>query len=133
MTLTTDQILEAIDNMTVKDLHALVKALEAKYGVSAQPAVTVTAPAAGAPAGAGAAVTGAPAAAPTTVKVVLKSSGQQKVQLIKKIKDITGKGLKECKELVDKLPAVIKEGLSQEEASQLKKDLEQLGAEVELQ
>ncbi len=128
-TMTAEQILEAIDGMTVKDLHALVKALEEKYGVSAQAAVAVAAvPAAGAPAGGA-----APAAAPTTVKVVLKNAGQQKVQLIKKIKDITGKGLKECKELVDALPAVVKDGLSPEEANQLKAQLEQLGAEVELQ
>ncbi len=127
--MTTEEILEAIDNMTVKDLHALVKALEEKYGVSAQAAVAV-APAAGA------AATGAAAeaaAAPTTVKVVLKNAGQQKVQVIKKVKDITGKGLKESKELVDKLPAVIKEGISPEEAEQLKAQLEEVGAEVEIQ
>jgi large subunit ribosomal protein L7/L12 len=125
--MTTEEILEAIDNMTVKDLHALVKALEEKYGVSAQAAVAV-APAAGAAAGAA-----AEAAAPTTVKVVLKNAGQQKVQVIKKVKDITGKGLKESKELVDKLPAVIKEGISPEEAEQLKAQLEEVGAEVEIQ
>jgi large subunit ribosomal protein L7/L12 len=124
--MTTDQILEAIDSMTVKDLHALVKALEEKYGVSAQAAVTV---AAGAPA-AGA---GAAAAAPSLAKVILKNAGQQKVQLIKKIKDITGMGLKECKELVDKLPAVVKQGISPEEATQIKAQLEEMGAEVELQ
>ncbi len=125
--MTTEEILEAIDNMTVKDLHALVKALEEKYGVSAQATVAV-APAAGAAAGAA-----AEAAAPTTVKVVLKNAGQQKVQVIKKVKDITGKGLKESKELVDKLPAVIKEGISPEEAEQLKAQLEEVGAEVEIQ
>ena len=125
--MTTEQILEAVDSMKVKDLHALVKALEEKYGVSAQAAVAVAvgAPAAGAAGGA--------AAAATTAKVVLKNSGQQKVQLIKKIKDITGMGLKECKELVDKLPAVVKQGLSPEEALQVKAQLEEMGAEVELQ
>jgi large subunit ribosomal protein L7/L12 len=126
--MTTEQILEAVDSMTVKDLHALVKALEEKYGVSAQAAVAVV----GAPA-AGAAAGGAQAAAPATVKVMLKTTGQQKVQLIKKIKDITGKGLKECKELVDALPAVVKEGISPEEATQIKAQLEEMGAEVELQ
>ena len=125
--MTTEQILEAVDGMTVKDLHALVKALEEKYGVSAQAAVAV---AVGAPAG-GAAAGGA--AAPSTAKVILKNSGQQKVQLIKKVKDITGKGLKECKELVDALPAVVKEGISPEEALQIKAQLEEMGAEVELQ
>jgi len=128
--MTPEEILEAIDQMTVKDLHSLVKALEEKYGVSAQAAVAV-APA-GAPAAGGAAPAEA-AAAPTTLKVVLKNAGQQKVQLIKKIKEITGKGLKECKELVDNLPAVVKEGLSEEEANQLKSQLEEVGAEVELQ
>lgn len=128
--MTTEEILEAIDNMTVKDLHALVKALEEKYGVSAQAAVAVAA-APGAAPGAGAA--GAEAAAPTSVKVVLKNAGQQKVQVIKKVKEITGKGLKECKELVDNLPAVLKEGISPEEAEQLKAQLQELGAEVEVQ
>lgn len=127
--MTTEQILEAVDHMTVKDLHALVKALEEKYGVSAQAAVAV---AVGAPA-AGGAQGGATAAAPSMAKVVLKNAGQQKVQLIKKIKDITGMGLKECKELVDKLPAVVKQGISPEEATQIKAQLEEMGAEVELQ
>lgn len=126
--MTTEQILEAVDSMKVKDLHALVKALEEKYGVSAQAAVAV---AVGAPAGGAAG--GTATAAATTAKVVLKNAGQQKVQLIKKIKDITGMGLKECKELVDKLPAVVKQGLSPEEATQMKAQLEEIGAEVELQ
>ncbi len=125
--MTTEEILETIDSMTVKDLHALVKALEEKYDVSAQAAVAV-APVAGAAAGAG-----AEAAAPTAVKVMLTNAGQTKVQVIKKIKEITGKGLKECKELADNLPAVIKEGISPEEADQLKSQLEELGAEVEIQ
>ena len=127
--MTTEEILEAIDNMTVKDLHALVKALEEKYGVSAQAAVAVAAPGAAPAAGAA----GAEAAAPTSVKVVLTNAGQQKVQVIKKVKEITGKGLKECKELVDNLPAVLKEGISPEEAEQLKAQLQELGAEVEVQ
>ncbi|MBI1730630.1 50S ribosomal protein L7/L12 [Candidatus Acetothermia bacterium] len=123
--MTSTQILDAIDTMTVKDLHALVKALEEKYGVSAQAAVAVAAaPAAGGEAAAG---------GKTTLKVVLKNAGQQKVQLIKTIKDITGKGLKESKELVDKLPAVVKDGLSEDEAIQLKKKIEESGGEVELQ
>ena len=126
--MTAEDILEAIDNMTVKDLHALVKALEEKYGVSAQAAVAVAA----AP-GAAAGAAGAEAAAPSTVKVVLTNAGQQKVQVIKKVKEITGKGLKECKELVDNLPAVLKEGISPEEAEQLKSQLQELGAEVEVQ
>lgn len=128
--MTTEEILEAIDEMTVKDLHSLVKALEEKYGVSAQAAVAVAPTSAGAAAGAAGAEA---AAAPAALKVVLVNAGQQKVQLIKKIKEITGKGLKECKELADNLPAVVKEGLSEEEANQLKSQLEEVGAEVELQ
>lgn len=127
--MTAEEILEAIDNMTVKDLHALVKALEEKYGVTAQAAVAVAA----APGAAAGAAAGAEAAAPSTVKVVLTNAGQQKVQVIKKVKEITGKGLKECKELVDNLPAVLKEGISPEEAEQLKSQLQELGAEVEVQ
>ncbi len=124
--MTSTQILDAIDTMTVKDLHALVKALEEKYGVSAQAAVAVAA----APAAGGGE---AAAAGKTALKVVLKNAGQQKVQLIKVIKDITGKGLKESKDLVDKLPAVVKDGLSEDEAMQIKKKIEESGGEVELQ
>jgi len=68
----------------------------------------------------------------STVDVVVTNAGQQKIQLIKAVKEITGKGLKECKELVDKLPAVIKAGVSPDEAEELKKKLEAAGAEVEL-
>lgn len=124
--MTTDQILEAIDEMQVKDLYALVKALEEKYEVSAQAAVAVAV----APAGAAADDGGGGAAA---MKVVLTSPGQQKVQLIKKIKEITGKGLKECKELVDNLPAVLGENMPEDEAMQLKSQIEEAGGEVELQ
>lgn len=129
--MTKEEILELIDKMTVKELAELVEAIEERYGVSAQ----AVAPVATAPAP-GAAAPGAEAPAveeKTAFKVVLKSPGQQKVQLIKKIKEITGKGLKESKELVDNLPAVVKEGLSEEEANKLKEELQALGAEVELQ
>ena len=127
--MTKEEILETIDKMTVKELAELVEALEERYGVSAQavaPVAVAAAPGAGAPAA-------APAEEKTTFKVVLKSPGQQKVQLIKKVKEVTGKGLKESKELVDNLPAVIKDGLSEEEAQKLKEELEAVGAEVELQ
>lgn len=125
--MTNEQILEAIDKMTVKDLADLVAALKEKYGVTAVAAPVM------APSGAQVAST-ATAAAPekTTLSVVLKSAGQQKVQLIKKIKEITGKGLKECKDLVDKLPAVVKDGLDDEEAKRIAAQLTELGAEVEL-
>jgi len=123
-----EEILETIDGMTVRELAELVEAIEERYNVSAQAAVAPVAVAAGA---------GAPGAAPaeekTAFKVVLKSPGQQKVQLIKLVKELTGKGLKESKALVDELPAVIKEGLDEEEANSLKARLEEVGAEVELQ
>jgi len=126
-TMTKDDILEAIDEMTVKDLHALVKDLEEKYDVSAQAAVAA-APAAGG----GAAEGGEEEAAASTVTVKLTNAGQQKVQLIKKVKEITGKGLKECKELVDDLPATIKEGIDEDEAQSVREQLEEYGAEVDI-
>ena len=124
--MTKEEILQAIEEMSVKELAELVSAIEERFGVSAQAAVPVAvaaAPQAGAEAG---------AEEKSTVDVVLTSAGQQKIQVIKAVKEITGKGLKECKELVDKLPAVIKEGVSPDEAEELKKKLEAAGAEVEL-
>ncbi len=123
--MTKEEILQAIEEMSVKELAELVAAIEERFGVSAQAAVPV-------------AVAAAPgAAAPAveekkTVDVVLTSVGQQKIQVIKAVKEITGKGLKEAKELVDKLPAVIKSGLEPEEAEEIKKKLEAAGAEVEI-
>ncbi|MFB6285873.1 MAG: 50S ribosomal protein L7/L12 [Candidatus Bipolaricaulia bacterium] len=127
-TMSKDDILEAIDEMTVKDLHALVKDLEEKYDVSAQAAVAA-APAAG---GGTAAEGGEEEAAASTVDVKLTNAGQQKVQLIKKVKEITGKGLKECKELADDLPATIKEGVDEDEAQNIREQLEEYGAEVDI-
>jgi len=125
--MTKEQILEAIDQMTVKDLADLVAAMKEKYGVTAVAAAPIMAPG-------GAGTIGTATAAPekTTLSVVLKGAGQQKVQLIKKVKEITGKGLKECKDLVDKLPAVVKDGLDDEEAKRIAAQLTELGAEVEL-
>ncbi len=124
--MTKEEILQAIEEMSVKELAELVAAIEERFGVSAQAAVPVAvaaAPAAGA----------APAAEEkSTVDVVLTAVGQQKIQVIKAVKEITGKGLKEAKELVDKLPAVIKSGVDPEEAEEIKKKLESAGAEVEL-
>lgn len=125
-TMTKEDILEAIDEMTVKDLHSLVKDLEEKYDVSAQAAV------AAAPAAAGDAGGGEEEAVASTVTVKLTNAGQQKVQLIKKVKEITGKGLKECKELVDDLPATIKEGIDEDEAQSVREQLEEYGAEVDI-
>lgn len=125
--MTKEEILQAIEEMSVKELAELVAAIEERFGVSAQAAVPVAV--AAAPAG------GAQAAAEeekSTVDVVLTSVGQQKIQVIKAVKEITGKGLKESKELVDKLPAVIKAGAAPDEAEEIKKKLEAVGAEVEL-
>ncbi|MCD5408462.1 50S ribosomal protein L7/L12 [Candidatus Bipolaricaulota bacterium] len=124
--MTKEEILQAIEEMSVKELAELVSAIEERFGVSAQAAVPVAvaaAPQAGAEAG---------AEEKSTVDVVITSAGQQKIQLIKVVKEITGKGLKECKELVDKLPAAVEEGVSPDEAEELKKKLEAAGAEVEL-
>ncbi len=123
--MTKEEFLQAIEEMTVRDLAELVSAIEERFGVSSQVATPV------------AVATAAPAAdtgaqAKSTVDVVLTNAGQQKIQLIKVVKDITGKGLKECKDLVDKLPAVIKAGVSPEEADDVQKKLVAAGAEVEL-
>jgi len=125
--MTKDEILDAIDAMTVKDLHELVKSLEEKYDVKAAMPAMMTMSAAGS-----SSATATLTAEKTSFKVMLKNAGQQKIQLIKVVKELTGKGLKECKDLVDKLPAAIKEGLNEEEAAKIKSQLEQAGAEVEL-
>lgn len=119
------EILEAIETMTVKDLADLVEMIEERFNVSAAMAapVAVAAPGGG----------DESAAAVEEYKVVLTSAGQKKIQVIKEIKEITGKGLKDCKELVDKLPAMIKDNVGPDEAATLKEKLEAAGAEVELQ
>jgi len=121
-----EDILSTVENMTVLELSELVKALEDKFGVSAQ-AMVAAAPAAGA-ATAGA----APAEEKSEYDVELKSPGQKKIEVIKAVRQITSLGLKEAKELVDKAPNVVKEKVSQEEAEKIKKQLEDAGAEVEL-
>ncbi len=120
-----EKLLEQIDQMSVRDLVDLVEDIENRYNVSASAAVAVAAaPAAGG--GGGEADAGS-----STVSLVLKSAGQQKVQVIKKVKEITGKGLKESKELVDGAPSPVKEGISVDEANSIKAQLEDVGAEVE--
>jgi len=121
-----DEILQEIENMAVKDLADLVEMIEDRFNVSAAmmaPVAVAAAP--GAAEGGGAAT--------EEYKIVLTSPGQKKIQVIKEIKEITGKGLKECKELVDNLPAVIKDNVGADEASSIKEKLETAGAEVELQ
>ena len=125
MALSNEDILNAIAEMSVMDVVALVSAMEEKFGVSAQAAVAVAA----APAGGGDA---AAAEEQTEFDVVLSSIGEKKVNVIKAVRAITGLGLKEAKELVDGAPKAVKEGVSKDEAEALKKQLEEAGAEVEL-
>lgn len=127
--MTIDEIIQAIEQMTVSELAELVKKLEDKFGVTAAAPVAVAAPVAGS-AGAGAA-----AEEKTEFDVVLKSFGQNKIQVIKVVREITSLGLKEAKDLVEKAgtpDAVIKSGVTKEEAEEIKKKLEEVGAEVEL-
>ncbi len=116
------KMLEEIDSLTVVELSELVKGIEEKYGVSA---AAVAAPAAG-----GAAV--AAAEEKTSFDVVLKEAGANKIPVIKVVRDATGLGLKEAKDLVDGAPKTIKEGVSKEEAEELKAKFEEAGATVEL-
>lgn len=120
--MTQEQIIEAVEKMTVLELNTLVKTIEEKWGVSAA-AVAV---AAGAGAGAGA------GEEKTSFNVQLVDSGAQKVQVIKAVKDALGLGLKEAKDLVDAAPAMLKEGMKKEDAEALKKTIEAAGGKVEL-
>jgi large subunit ribosomal protein L7/L12 len=124
MAVTKDDILEAVGNMSVMDLNDLVKAFEEKFGVSAA-AMAVAAPGAGG--GAGAA-----AAEQSEFTVVLAEAGANKVSVIKAVREITGLGLKEAKDLVDGAPKPIKEGVDKAAAEDAKKKLEEAGAKVEL-
>ena len=116
-----EEILETIDTLTVVELSELVKGIEEKYGVSA---VAAAAPAAGATAGA--------AEEKSSFDVVLKEAGANKIQVIKVVRDATGLGLKEAKELVDGAPKTVKEGLSKDEAEELKAKFTEVGAVIEL-
>ena len=117
------QIIEAIEKMSILELAEFVKELEEKFGVSAAAAV-VAAP--------GAAAGAAPAEEKTEFDVILKSAGAEKIKVIKAVREITGLGLKEAKELVDNAPKAIKEGVSKADAEDIKKKLEDAGAKVEL-
>ena len=119
-----EKLIEEIDALTVVELADLVKAIEEKYGVSA---VAAAAPAAGAVAG------GAAAEEKTSFDVVLASAGDQKIKVIKVVRDATGLGLKEAKELVDGAPKTVKENVSKDEAEDLKAKFTEVGAVVELQ
>ena len=119
-----DAFLTALDSMTVMELNELVKAIEEKFGVSAA--------AMAAPAGAGGGAAPAAAEEKTEFNVVLLEAGAQKVQVIKAVREITGLGLKEAKDMVDGAPKAVKEGIAKADAEAAKKKLEEAGAKVEL-
>ncbi len=124
-TLTKDQLIEAIKSMTVLELSEMVKALEEEFGVSAAAPVAAAAPAAGA----------APAEAAeeqTQFDVMLTAFGDQKIQVIKVVRALTGLGLKEAKDVVEGVPSAIKEGVTKDEAEEAKAKLEEAGASVEI-
>ncbi len=118
-----EEMIEEIKKMTVVELADLVKAIEEEFGVSA---VAAAAPAAGGAAGAA-------AEEKSSFNVILKDAGANKIQVIKVVRDATGLGLKEAKDLVDGAPKAVKEGASKEEAEDLKAKFEEAGATVELQ
>lgn len=124
MAVTKEDILEAIANMSVMDVVELVKAMEEKFGVSAAAPVAVAA--------AGAAPAGEAAEEKTEFNVVMTSFGANKIAVIKVVRTITALGLKEAKDMVEGAPSTIKEGVNKEEAENLKKQLEEAGASVEI-
>ncbi|SFM79514.1 50S ribosomal protein L7/L12 [Marinobacter zhejiangensis] len=124
MALSNEDILNAIAEMSVMDVVALVEAMEEKFGVSAAAAVAAAPAAAGGDAGA--------AEEKTEFDVVLTAAGEKKVNVIKAVRELTGLGLKEAKEMVDGAPSTIKEAASKDEAEEAKKKLEEAGASVEL-
>lgn len=118
------KLAEELVNLTVKDVNELAKVLKEEYGIEpAAAAVAVAAPAAAGEAA---------AEEKTSFDVILKSGGQAKLQVVKAVKELTGLGLKEAKDLVDGAPKAVKEGVSKEEAESLKSQLEEAGAEVEV-
>ncbi|EIJ43723.1 ribosomal protein L7/L12 [Beggiatoa alba B18LD] len=124
MAVSKEDILETISNMTVMEVVDLIKAMEEKFGVSAAAAVAVAAPTAAA---------AAPVAEEQTeFNVIMTSFGSNKVGVIKTIRGITGLGLKEAKDLVEAVPATVKEAVSKDEAAKIKKELEEAGAAVDI-
>ena len=122
--MTKEEIMEAIEGMTVLELSELVKAMEEKFGVSAAAPVAVAA--------VGGAAAGAAAEEKSEFTVVLASAGDKKINVIKAVREATGLGLKEAKALVDGAPANVKENVAKAEADELKAKLEEAGATVEL-
>ena len=124
--ITKDQVIEFISNMSVLEMSELVKEMEDKFSVSAAAAAVA------APVATGSGDAAAPAEEKTEFDVILTSIGEKKINVIKEVRGITGLGLKEAKEAVDSAPKAIKEGVSKEEAEEVKKKLEEAGAGVEL-
>jgi len=124
MAVSQEEILETISNMSVMEVVDLISAMEEKFGVSAAAAVAVAAPAAGGEAAA--------AEEQDEFNVVMTSFGENKVAVIKAVRGITGLGLKEAKDMVEGVPATVKEGASKDEAESIKKQLTEAGATVEL-
>jgi|TARA_B100001996_G_scaffold228932_1_gene176439 large subunit ribosomal protein L7/L12 len=123
--ITKDQVIDFLANMSVLEMSELVKEMEEKFGVSAAAAAVA------APAAAGGAAD-APAEEKTEFNVILTSFGEKKINVIKEVRGITGLGLKEAKEAVEAAPKAIKEGVSKEEAEEIKKKLEEAGASAEI-
>jgi large subunit ribosomal protein L7/L12 len=122
MSLTNEQIVDAVAGKTLMEVMELVKAIEEKFGVTAAAPVMMAGPAAAA----------APVEEQTEFTVVLKAVGEKKVEVIKAVRAITGLGLKEAKDLVEGAPQTVKDAVSKEDAEKFKKDLEAAGAQVEL-
>ena len=125
MAITKEQVFEFIDNMTILEMSQFVKDFEERYGVTAAAPVAV------------AAVPGAAAAAPaaeekTSFDVILAAAGEKKIQVIKVVRELTGLGLKEAKDLVDGAPKAVKTGITKEEAESIKAKLEEQGAKIEV-
>ena len=126
-TMSKDEILDAIGNMSVFELAELIEAFKSKFNV------TIAAAPVGAPAGGGAGAAAAPAVEEKTeFDVVLKEAGAKKIQVIKVVRELTGLGLKEAKDMVDGAPQTVKAGVSKDEAAQVKAKLEEQGATVEV-
>ena len=126
MSLTNEQVFEFFEKLTLLDAKAFIKQFEDRFGVSAAAPVAMMA------AGGGGAAAAAPAEEKTEFTLILKDSGDKKINVIKEIRTITGLGLKEAKDLVEGAPKTVKEGVNKEDAAKFKKALEEAGAKVEL-
>ncbi|HET9767034.1 MAG TPA: 50S ribosomal protein L7/L12 [Thermoanaerobaculia bacterium] len=127
MSISTQELISQIDSMTVLELNTLVKALEEHYGVSAAAAAVAAAPAAG-----GGAAAAAEVEEQTEFAVILTAVGDKKINVIKAVREVTSLGLKEAKDLVESSKPTVKEGVSKDEAANIKKKLEEAGAQVEV-